>query len=176
MAQSGGLRIRLLVAAAAVALLILTGRGVSEPSPIAFTLQIPETIHACVTPAGTMYLIKQPGLKQECSGNHMEVSWNTEGPQGPAGISGLRVVTGPVAGVDPGTSSTSHAQCPEGELVTGGGFTITSFGTGAEPIVGSSRPSGSMGDEWVVVMHNLTGTAFFAFQAYAVCASGVGAD
>jgi hypothetical protein len=174
MAQSGGLRIRLLVAAAAVALLILTGRGVSEPSPIAFTLQIPETIHACVTPAGTMYLIKQPGLKQECSGNHMEVSWNTEGPQGPAGISGLRLVTGPTVEVDPGGSNSSTAQCAEGELVTGGGFARTAFGTGAEPRVDDSNPLSSLGG-WAVQMTNL-GTALFAFKTWAVCASGVGAD
>jgi hypothetical protein len=94
-------------------------------------------IHACFTPAGTMYLIKQPGLSQECKGNHVEVTWSIEGPQGdqgdegpqgdpgvpgppgPAGVSGYHMIqSSPAQGV-------AIAQCGLGAKLLGGGFITT---------------------------------------------------
>lgn len=166
MAQSRGYRIRLLVGAAGVVLLLLAARGVSEPGLAAISVQNGETLHACFTPAGTMYLIKQPGLKQECAGNHVEVSFNA---QGPPGISGVHRVLGPVSDpVNPGASVAAFAVCPTGEVALNGGNGATEIKPGAVPVLKTSRASSPL-DAWEVNMINL-GTDTFRAQAVVVCA------
>ena len=133
MAQSNGYPIGLLVFGGGSGLLLLASTAASKPAPAAIVLTNGE-IHACFTPAGTMYLIKQPGLSQECKGNHVEVTWSIEGPQGdqgeqgdpgeqgppgPAGVSGYHMIqSSPSQGV-------AIAQCGLGAKLLGGGFITT---------------------------------------------------
>ena len=136
MAQSRGFPIGFLIVGGGSVLLVLVSTAASKPAPAAMVLTNGE-IHACFTPAGTMYLIKQPGLSQECRGNHVEVTWNIEGPQGdqgdpgqqgdpgvqgppgPAGVSGYQVVQSPAS------QGVAIAECPLGKKVLGGGFVTT---------------------------------------------------
>ncbi len=49
-----------------------------------------QEIFACYVPSsGVVYRIKEPGLKDECTGKkHVEFSWDVEGPPGPQGPKG----------------------------------------------------------------------------------------
>ncbi|HUF70732.1 MAG TPA: hypothetical protein VMM79_18935 [Longimicrobiales bacterium] len=59
----------------------------------------PVLIYACYVPSsGTVYRIKETDLKQACvSAQHVEFSWNQQGPQGPQGVQGIQGIQG-VAG------------------------------------------------------------------------------
>jgi hypothetical protein len=74
-------------------------------------------LYGCYVPvSGTTYRIKETDLKQKCaSSDHIEYSWNQEGPQGPVGpqgpqgIQGIQGVAGPV-----GTTGATGATGPAG--------------------------------------------------------------
>ena len=67
---------------------------------------------ACYVPTtGTVYLIKQPGLRTECAAGHVQFSWST---------------VGDATGVTPAAVITD----PDGWAATG------TFGTGAIPVAG----------------------------------------
>jgi hypothetical protein len=143
---------------------VLAGRAASEPSPTATAVMTPNIIHACYTSAGTLYLIKQPGLGQSCLANHIEISWNVVGPQGPqgeqgppgpSGVSGYEIKTGSHP-VPPGVQELT-VECPPGKLPLGGGFTVPGID------VRSSEPHGN---GWRVT----TATLQHGLFAFAVCA------
>lgn len=49
----------------------------------------PNEIHACYIPnVGLVYRIREPDLRSECRGQHVEFSWNKQGPQGDPGPPG----------------------------------------------------------------------------------------
>jgi len=80
------------------------------------TTTAPTLLYGCYVPvSGTTYRIKETGLKQKCaSADHIEYSWNKEGPQGPIGpqgpqgIQGIQGVAGP-AGTTGATGATGAA-------------------------------------------------------------------
>lgn len=155
-------------------LVVLAGRAASAPSP-ATTASTPNTMHACYTPAGTLYLIKQPGLQQSCAGNHVEISWNVQGPKGdpgpqgpqgpqgeqgppgPSGVSGYEIRTAVAnASVQEATSN-----CPSGKSPLGGGFSFSLPGNDV-------KRSGPDGPGWTVTQGTTgPGPDWFIF---AVCA------
>jgi hypothetical protein len=102
-------------------------------------------LYACYVPAsGTVYRIRGEGLRESCSSqDHVEFSWNAEGPpgpegpQGPAGpegtqgpegpagqdgVSGRQVVVGPQLSLSHGATGTESVACSSGALPLGGGF------------------------------------------------------
>jgi hypothetical protein len=57
----------------------------------------------------------------DCGPAETPIAWGQQGPQGPAGVSGLELVGGSVI-VPPGEWRFAHAACPAGKRVIGGGF------------------------------------------------------
>lgn len=150
-------------------------RVVSSPvlSAVALAIAIPglalgwnavysnHEVHFCYVPgSGTVYRIKTPDLKQECSSpEHMEFVVATQGipgppgpqgPQGPAGPQGPQGDPGPVTGwevtssatiVGPGnTQALVTATCPFGKKAVGWGF---DHGLGARMYLSHPEPNGS---------------------------------
>lgn len=93
------------------------------------------------------------------------------GPQGPAGVIDLaklsRIDSGP-ATVATGTTGTATANCPSGDRVVGGGFTIIH---GNNDLVDAyeSVPTTSL-TGWETIVDNASGSNA-TIEAYAVCAA-----
>jgi hypothetical protein len=131
-----------------------------------------DTIEACVKDNGDVRIVDTAG---DCKDSEVPLSWNVtgqvgppgpEGPEGPpgpsGGLSGYQVVV-TSAGIEPGGASFLEAACPEGKIVTGGGFDVS-----LELRAGVSAPTPPLNDGWTVLAVNPTGTEMTAF-AYAIC-------
>jgi hypothetical protein len=75
---------------------------------------------------------------------------------------------------DPTTSQLAAALCPDGTVLTGGGYsvspTLTGFLAWSAPGTADSRPPGSvLGNDWLVLAHATT--AAMTMTSYAVCAA-----
>jgi hypothetical protein len=83
-------------------------------------------------------------------------------PDSGGGQPTVNIVTGEGVLMLPGSGGTDSATCPDGEILTGGGFSASSFASE----VNISRPSGT--DTWFVgATNHATFTA--QLQAYAIC-------
>jgi hypothetical protein len=82
----------------------------AQTATTAITTSTPTILYACYVPlSGTSYRIKETDLKQTCaSAQHVEYSWNQQGPQGPQGIQGIQGIQG-VAGPAGPTGATGPA-------------------------------------------------------------------
>lgn len=108
-----------------------------------------EVLRACYVPgSGVVYRIGADGLGDACEGkNHVEFSWNVQGPPGPRGPTGPQGPSGP--GLTP-------QQCPTGEFVTGiaaDGSLLCSGGSTGDPGDGGSATTwyrDADGDGWGV--------------------------
>ena len=113
---------------------------------LAFLVFAPDAVQAqelfaCYVPSsGVVYRIKEPGLKDGCTGKkHVEFSWNAQGPAGPEGppgaagadgAQGPQGPQGPAGGmsgwevVQQSFSGTTGgvAACPVGKVILAGGF------------------------------------------------------
>ena len=95
------------------------------------------------------------------------------GPQGPQGDP----APGPVltyyrvdneASVNPGRMKTVMASCNDGDILTGGGFAISTEFEGYQYRVNSNAPRSDVGLDWFVRIENLDDTAM-TFHAKAIC-------
>jgi hypothetical protein len=111
------------------------------------------TLYACYVPAsGTVYRIKETGLRQSCSSpQHVEFSWNeggTAGPQGPAGPQGETGPAGPQGETGPaGPQGETGPAGPQGETGTTGpaGPQGETGATGPQGATGPAGPQGETG-------------------------------
>jgi hypothetical protein len=96
-----------------------------------------DIIEACVKDNGEMRIVD---TAEDCKDNETSLSWNVtgptglQGPQGPEGPAGPPGPTGGLSGyeiveshpatsdINPGQVGTVSAYCPEGKVVTGGGY------------------------------------------------------
>jgi len=81
------------------------------------------TISACKDQKGILKVINAEA-GQTCSGSQQLLTWNQQGPQGPAGqdgISGYQVVHGTSAQYDSADEKYAFATCPSGKMPVGGG-------------------------------------------------------
>lgn len=158
--------------------LLLAGIGIANAS-------IPDTngvIHACIQPSnGNLTKIIDTDQGQSCSGGEQALNWNQTGPQGPAGATGATGPQGPAGTVGPltyvshtfgvqgGSTTQAQAVCPEGTVVTGGGFSGQN-----DYLVARSSPILNGGTAtntgWEVILHDLSGTDNNTAGVYAICA------
>ncbi|HEU0301490.1 MAG TPA: tail fiber domain-containing protein [Longimicrobium sp.] len=122
---------RLLPASVAAVLALL----VFAPAPA----QAQTVIYACYVPStGTVYRIKEPGIRQSCqTANHVEFSWNEEGPAGPAGPQGATGPQGPA-----GPQGETGPAGPQGETGPAG----PQGETGPAGPQGETGPAGPQGE------------------------------
>jgi hypothetical protein len=174
-----------------VAGVVLVGLGLAAVLPASpLALREATEFHACYVPgSGTVYRIKEPGLRQECSSHtHVEFSWKQDGepgPEGPAGADGPAGPEGPpgpaggLAGVEiarervllaPATITRAIVTCPDGKIATGGGFSSTA-GLSGLVNVRSSSPSAQNLGQWSASWFNNHPTQEVDVDVYAVCAS-----
>jgi hypothetical protein len=134
--------------------------------------------HACYVPgSGTVYRIKEPGLRQECSSpNHVAFSWKPEGEPGTDGVLGYTIVTSDSGAITPEfLFGGRSADCPSGKRVLGGGASITTPNlgfSGAWDIEVLQSYPGIDGTSWrsAVGIRNPQGVAF-VWRVYAICAN-----
>jgi hypothetical protein len=134
-----------LAAAAGAALLALA------PAPAVAQQQQSQSsasvLYACYVPgSGTVYRIKQPGLRTSCSApNHIEFSWNEDGLAGPAGPQGPAGPAGPQGPA--GAAGPAGAQGPVGPAGTPGaaGPQGPAGPAGADGGAGPQGPAGPAG-------------------------------
>lgn len=147
------------------------------------------TYSACVNNAsGTIHMIYGG---ETCNNNEMLVEWNNIGPPGPQGLQGPKGDTGPqgpqgVPGpqgepgspgflriyytaesvtIPVGERKWVHANCSDGDLMTGGGF----FPSPASPCVDVIVSSASNPDQWFVIGSNNCGYTV-ELSAQVICA------
>lgn len=107
-------------------------------------------------------------------GRGSQISWNSEGvegPQGPAGATNVvvRSATTPTGNVDPAQTAAIPVNCEAGEIATGGGY----FAGSSQMNVYSFSPITDVDNVptgWLVSVVN-TGPNATAFSAHVVCAS-----
>ena len=115
------------------------------------------TIYACYIPAtGTVYRIKEPGLRDNCtSPQHVQFSFNQQGPTGPAGPQGPAGPTGPQGPAGPaGATGATGPAGPQGETGPAGpqgpagpaGATGATGPTGPQGETGPAGPQGPAGE------------------------------
>jgi len=117
-------KIKILAAGLIASALVLVG-GVayaSIPGPDG-------VIHGCVATSGKVLIIDSSAT---CPSGQTALNWNQTGPAGPAGADGVdgtdgvsgyeRVVTNQT--VNAHTSGGTHADCPSGKQVLGGGYLV----------------------------------------------------
>lgn len=140
-------------------------------------------IDACyVKSSGTVYRIKVPNTPEKCSTNHTPFSWNIQGPQGPAGpqgpqgpegpagtggLGGFEIVAENYTDMPQGEALGMGVTCPEGKVVIGGGFEVTTYATHQ---VMASMPY-TIGSEafprrWGVTVKAVAG---LGIRLYAIC-------
>jgi hypothetical protein len=142
-------RIALLLAAGAAGAFLALPTGFAQEAPARPAAEAVESstqlLYACYIPAsGTVYRIRSGGLRESCSSqDHVEFSWNAEGPPGPEGsqgpegpqgaqgpegpagqdgVSGRQVVVGAQHSLPAGVTGTESVACSSGTLPLGGGF------------------------------------------------------
>jgi hypothetical protein len=138
-----------------------------------------ETIDACVKSNGEVRIVE---TGEVCKDNETPLSWNVTGPVGPqgpegppgppgpgGGLSGYQVVLAS-ADIGPDRAAFLEAACPEGKVVTGGGFDVSD-----EMTAGVSAPTPPLNDGWTVLAVNPTGIEAIAF-AYAICVAAPSGD
>ena len=141
-----------------------------------------------------MYRIKTPGGPEECRDNHIEFSWNSQGPQGPPGPQGPAGPEGPagppgppgpegppgISGYQiveeqwtqfPHTLLIQEIDCPSGKRVLAGGFRGGTT-VGLDPLEWDIRHNypHADGTKWIVAILNRQGSPTATFTGYAVCA------
>jgi hypothetical protein len=89
-------------------------------------------VEACYIPAsGTVYLLKEPGLKAGCvSPRHVYFSWTTTGETGPTGPIGPTGATGATGATGPTGSLAGTGPLSTTSLTVGGGTAITKIDWG----------------------------------------------
>ena len=105
--------VRLATSAASAGALVVLGVALAEGYE---AMDDANTIHGCLMPSGTVYLIKQPGLPDACrSAQHTAVVWSIVGPQGPIGPQGPQGPQGEVGPQGPqGSPGQTGPQGPQG--------------------------------------------------------------
>ena len=150
----------------------------------------PNVIDACYNGSGSLYLVGEPGLRDNCNRNHTPVGWNREGPPGPAGEKGDKGDKGdtgdagadvsPWAGYEvvTGTSANgladlffARAFCPTGKVVINGGFETFGISSGDNPVQRTNRPFFNGGVGWLVTIELATAKVW-GLQAFAICVNG----
>ena len=109
------------------------------------TTSAPALMYGCYVPiSGTTYRIKETDLKQKCaSAEHIEYSWNKEGPQGPIGPQGpqgnqgIQGVVGPV-----GPAGTAGAAGAPGAAMLPTAFYAFRAGPARETAAALTLPTG----------------------------------
>jgi hypothetical protein len=151
------------------------GRAFSQPSfPDAIALDPPGTIHACFTPAGTLYLIQQPGLKGECSGPHTGIGLQAAGSPLDGLSFQVRTESDELSADAAGQASIS-VDCEPGEIAISGGGQVLVDGSPAivswvEIDVGNG-PRGAPPTGWRVSYSYSTGSRDTTLEAWVLCVS-----
>ena len=112
-----------------------------------------DVLYACYAPStGDLYRIKAPGLPTSCNGpksgpnQHVEVSWNVQGPRGPQGLQGPAGAQGVLGDVGPqGPAGAAGLQGDRGLQGTPG----SAGAAGAAGPVGPQGPQGLQGQQGV---------------------------
>jgi len=81
------------------------------------------TISACKDNRGTLKVIDVEG-GQSCNANQQLLSWNQQGPPGPAATSGREIVGGESLQSNGATLKNATAYCPSGKVPLGGGAAL----------------------------------------------------
>jgi type VI secretion system Hcp family effector len=127
---------RIAIAAALLTLLVGASAGTYAWGASSDATQ---TIYACVDQAGHVRLV---AAGDSCKSNETAVSWNTVGPQGPAGPQGAQGPAGPQGPTGPaGPQGPAGSAAPDPNAATGT-VNITGSGfssTAAIPITGDSH-------------------------------------
>jgi hypothetical protein len=126
----------------AIAALVAAGMGIAYAS-------IPDSsgvIHACYQSPpphhGANLQVIDTDNGGSCGGGMVALTWNQTGPQGPPGpepsgaLVNLHIVQATTV-LTPGGTDFARANCPSGEVATGGGFS-TSGDPGLEPVESST--------------------------------------
>lgn len=158
---------RFLAAACAVALLAFAGQAFSQLSPDE------SAINACYTPAGTLYLIGQPGLKEDCSGPHTPIALQAAGAG--LGLSvQIRTKSQPVPANSSGQASLT-VECEPGEVaLSGGGRVLLNGNPTIVSWVAFDRGDWPVGDTptgWVVSYAFSASSTAVTAEAWVSCAS-----
>jgi hypothetical protein len=132
--------------------------------------------YACEGPFGVIALTSS--VPRSCPKGFTSTSWSQVGPEGPAGPAGPPGPPGPAGppgimsvytvnsssvAVQPGTNNVASAACEPGDLLLGGGFSV-SVGL---IIYSSDESFGS----WVARASNPSATQTHTMSAYARCGS-----
>lgn len=135
-----------------------------------------DAIHACAKNVnGQLRLVDGPA---DCRASETPFAWSVTGPQGPEGAQGPIGPQGPSGAVAfyqvesepmvvvPGGFTDAVAQCDTGDVVTGGGFDVSS---NDDANVWRSEPAGP--SSWLVTLFNEGEIGLWLqFEAWAVCA------
>jgi hypothetical protein len=166
---------RLAVPALTIALMALGALPASAQGTVLYGCYVPNS--------GTVYRIKAAGLPDACrSTQHVEFTWNLQGPAGPqgaAGPTGPQGPAGPAGGINargvsyetggsseaiaPGQTGAASVGCPSGTIATGGGGYGWSENRPMHLVI--SRPT--VGG-WTITVENTSSAPGFAL-VYAVC-------
>jgi hypothetical protein len=106
-----------------------------------------DTYNACITPQGDIYRVRK-NASWSCLAGHTKISWNQQGPQGPAGVQGPPgdaaqtnvTIRSEAFTILAGTNGTaSIVECAEGEEAIAGSYqtaeTISTATDGTFPLV-----------------------------------------
>lgn len=127
-----------------------------------------KVLFACYVPSsGTVYRIREPELKQECTkSSHVPFSWTDGAPA----LRQVVRVEGPVSTVLANTNGFATASCPAGSQVVGGGYTFILFSDRALPVLFASDRLNVPEPAWEVRIHNSApGAVDVKFRAVAYC-------
>jgi hypothetical protein len=150
-------RLSLVVAAALLAgampSTILAQRQTAAAAAVASTSDSPTAvIYGCYGLTGVVYLIRQPGLLQNCLTigdiQHREIAWNQKGAKGDAGDPGPAGPAGPDGAAGPkGPTGDPGPEGPPGEQGAAGdkGLTGDAGAVGAKGETGDKGPAGDQG-------------------------------
>lgn len=154
-----------LLRAAVLALVALTAPAVLR----AQTMPTPKVFYACYVPSsGSVYRVKETGLKQECSkSTHVQFSW-TDGTSTP-GFSSIKMVRSEFVSVPAGETQYAAAVCPDGYKVISGSYVPAGGAGGVGHWMLVDNFPTAAGDAWVVFLRNTDPNVELLIGATATC-------
>lgn len=115
------------------------------------------TISACKDNKGALKVI-DADAGQTCGTNQQLLTWNQQGPQGPAGqdgVSGYELVYGPGSSYDSLVEKSDVATCPSGKKPVGGGAILWDYSGYGVPEDVALIGSQSTGNGWGVAAREM---------------------
>lgn len=175
MAQFRRSPIRFLAVACIVGLLAFAGRAFSQPSFADVLTPDPSgAINACFTPAGTLYLIKQPGLKDACSGPHTGIDLQAAGSPLDGLSFQVRTSLDEIS-ADAAGQASQTVHCEPGEIAISGGARVLVDGSPTfvswVEIDRGGGPVGGPPTGWFVAYGYSSGPRDTSVQAWVICVS-----